>query len=1173
MNSRTVILVGLALLILSAMNLPAQFTSATLTGEVSDPSGAVVPQAKVKLVNEKSGDTRETVTNSDGYYTFAGMAVGDLTYKLTVEAKGFVTYDAPGILLLGGEKRNVNVTLKVGNTSETVEVLGVADTIVPVDSGEKSETLTTKELQNYIQVGSNAAEYIKIMPGFGISNGTNNIANYTGETIGINGNGAAGSQSPLNAAYSYNGLPTNSLDITADGAHVSDPGCNCDTPVNPNSDMISEFKILAGNFSAENQKGPIVISSIAKSGGSEFHGSVFFYARDYVLNANDWIFNKDGVALPPNKYFYPGGTIGGPVLIPGTRFNKNRNKLFFFTGFEYFYQVLNASLVRATVPTASELTGNFSPSSIAGEGAITASGGPPGQLNALGMAQFPNGQIPQTGVGGIDPNMLALMKLYPAANANPAQTGGFNYVDSPYFNQNNTQWMSRVDYSSSDTTKLFVRYNLQRETQQFPVGLWWTQDEQVPYPTNILGKNRSDSVTASLTHVFSPSMTNEFVFGYTYIGFPNVFADPSKVDRTDVGYTYGGLYKNGVSQIPSFGGLGWDNQEAALVFNPGGFEVGGPSAGLYADKWMPSLSDTLTKVVGTHTVKGGFFWEWIRNSQPANGNTNGDLEVWSGGGSPSTWGNEYADLITGNLSYGYNESSFNNVNNVSYNTYEGFLQDDWKVTKRLTLNYGLRFTHFEPWIDRTGNGFPIFVPSDYSSTASPLVYSGWEWHGKDSSVPLSGFPNRALFYQPRIGVAYDLTGSGKTVLRGGWGRYYYHSGQFTTGLSVAAGVDTVTAQSQNSGPGGTSIPHLYASMLDTLNIASQALSPDGVNSSDNKEPYTDTWNITVSQRTPWSGLLEVAYVGNRSRDLQNNGSGAGSNINMVPVGAMLSSNNGGVNPNNLNSNNFVPYPGYSDGTYLATNNLYANYNAMQVTWVRSKGHYNINFNYSYGKAMGIVNANADPFNLANDYGVQPANRTHIFNAAYSIELGSHTTDKILGGFVNGWQLSGITQLESGANLTGLSAGNDFNFGDAATVGGYAASDTSLLGTPNLQLTPILTCNPTANLAPHQFINGNCFAQPTSIGQNGPTVLPAIYGPWFFNSDLGLFKNFQISESKKLQFRIDGYNFLNHPLWSFYGGENLSLSFNSAGQQTSPLFGYTTDKQGRRIVQLAIKFYF
>jgi len=284
-----------------------------------------------------------------------------------------------------------------------------------------------------------------------------------------------------------------------------------------------------------------------------------------------------------------------------------------------------------------------------------------------------------------------------------------------------------------------------------------------------------------------------------------------------------------------------------------------------------------------------------------------------------------------------------------------------------------------------------------------------------------------------------------------------------------------------------------------------------------------------------------------------------------------------VNPNNLNSNNFVPYSGYSTSTYLATNNLYANYNALQVTWVRSKGRYNLNFNYAYGKAMGIVNANADPFNLANDYGVQPSNRTHIFNAAYSIELGNHTTGKMLGGFINGWQLSGITQVESGANLTGLSSGNDFNFGASGNIGlqssGYAISNTSLLGTPSIALHPYLTCNPTANLGPHQFVNGNCFAEPTNIGQNGPATLPAFYGPWFFNSDLGLFKNFQISESKKLQFRIDGYNFLNHPLWSFYNGENLSLSYSTAGAQTSPLFGYTTDKQGRRIVQLAIKFYF
>jgi hypothetical protein len=1166
MKNRTVILVGLALLMLSAMNLQAQFTSATLTGVVNDPSGAVVPQAKVKLVNEKSGDTRDTVTNNDGYYTFVGVAVGDLSYKLTVEAKGFVTYEAPGISMLGGEKRNVNVTLKVGSAADKVEVVGVADSIVPVDSGEKSETLTTKELQNYVQVGSNAAEYIKIMPGFGISNGTNNKANYTGEVIGINANGDAGSMSPLNGAFSYNGLPGNSLDITSDGAHVSDPGCNCDTPVNPNSDMIAEFKVLAGNFSAENQKGPMVLSTVAKSGGSAFHGSGFFYARDYALNATDWIDNKDGIAQPQNKYFYPGGTIGGPVLIPGTNFNKNRNKLFFFTGFEYFYQVLDTGLLRATVPTASEMQGNFSPSSIAGEGAITASGGPPGALNAGALAQFPGGMLPQS---AIDPNMVALMKLYPAANATPSQTGGYNYVQSEVFNENNVQWMTRMDYSISDSTKLFVRYNLQRETQQFPVGLWWRQTDQVPYPTSVLGKNKSDSVSGSLTHVFSPAMTNEFVFSYTYIGFPNVFADPAKVNRTDVGYNYTGLYKNGVAQIPSFGGVGWTAQEAALVFNPGGFEVGGASAGLYADKWMPNLSDTVTRVVATHTIKAGFFWEWIRNAQPANNNTNGQLQVWSAGNA-NTYGNEYADLITGNL-FGYNETSYGNLHDEAYNTYEGFVQDDWKVNKRLTINFGIRLTHFTPWVDRTGNGFSIFNYADYSPSCTPSEYCGFEWHKRDQSVPLGGFPTRALFYQPRIGGAYDLTGNGMTVLRGGWGRYYYHSGQFTTGLDVSAGVQSISLGTNYLGNG---VP-LFAKELDTLSFASAPLTPGAVDSKDSNQLYTDSWNFTLSRRTPWSSLLEVSYVGNRSRDLPN-GAGVGSDINLVPVGAMLSSKNGGVDPNGLTANNFRPLAGFSD-VDLATNNLYANYNALQVTWVRSKGRYNINLNYTFGKAMGIVNSQLDSFNLVNDYGVQPGNRTHIFNAAYSIELGSPAHDKIVGGFVNGWQLSGITQLQSGVNLTGLSGGNNFGMSlNSYKMPGttFNVSNVALLGTNAIQLNPIETCNPAKNLAPQQFINPSCFSFPTQVGENGGSVLPPIYGPWFVNSDLGLFKNFQISENKKLQFRVDGYNFLNHPLWSFYNGENLTLGFDGGtGAVNTPLFGTTTDKQGHRIIQLAVKFYF
>jgi len=266
--------------LLVGVNLWGQGIFGTLTGVVTDPSQSVVPGAKITLTDTASGSTRDTVSNSEGYYSFASVPVG--SYSLSVEAANFESYKAQDVRLGGGERRNLNVTLKVGSTSETVEVNAEMSSIATLDSGEKSFALTTKELENFAQVGSNAAEYIKIVPGFGITNGTQNKANYNGQTIGINANGDSGSQSPLNAAFSYNGLPVNVLDITADGAHVSDPGCNCDTPVNPNSEFLQEFKVLTSNFSAENQKGPVLITSVSKAGGKSYHGSAFFSARNHL---------------------------------------------------------------------------------------------------------------------------------------------------------------------------------------------------------------------------------------------------------------------------------------------------------------------------------------------------------------------------------------------------------------------------------------------------------------------------------------------------------------------------------------------------------------------------------------------------------------------------------------------------------------------------------------------------------------------------------------------------------------------------------------------------------------------------------------------------------------------------------------------------------------------------
>jgi hypothetical protein len=1125
-----------------AMALPAvaQTLTGQLSGTVVDTSDAVLPGATVTLVNELSGDQRTTVTNEAGNFVFAAVQAG--TYTIKVELSGFQPVETKGIVLRLGEKRNLTgIKLGVAGLSEQVAVTATTE-LAPVSSGEKSVAITGEQIQNIAIVGRSAAELLKILPGMAPTNGGSSGApGFNGEIYGINGNGDGGKQSSI-GNYSSNGTNQQALDIVIDGAHGSDPGCNCATSVNPNPDMVEEFKVLQANFGAENAKGPTTINVVSKAGGRDFRGSAYVYARNYKWNATEWFLNKVGSPEPENKFYFPGFNLGGPLLIPGTDFNKNRDKLFFFFGYEYYKQDLDTGTLRSWVPTQAMRNGDFS------DAAYLA------QLGTSGVNKQPfaanGGHVPGN---LIDPNGQILLNLLPMPNIDPAVANGYNYVQNVPISQNNHQALGRVDVSVSDNTKLFFRYNFQAEKQPFPVGLWWRNANQVPYPTSVVADNRSHSATASLTKVFGATLTSETTFGLTYINFPNAFEDPSKVSRSALGYTNPGVFKNGLDQIPSF--TPWGN--GPTIFNPGGFDPV-----LFARKWLVSISQNVTKVAGAHTVKGGFYYEWVNNNQPGSGNSNGALILNPGStlspGVPFSTGNMFADLMTGRLD-SFQDATKNVLHNMGYHITEFYAQDSWKVKPRITLEGGLRISHLGNWYDREGIGMAVFDPALYNPNASIADLSGLTYNKIDSSVPLSGAKAKYFFYAPRVGFAWDIQGTGQTVLRGGYGIFNYHDeqGAFADSIDVPAGFKSTSvccnillANVPNATPGVTKIG---ITALDR---------------NDDQQPRTQSWSVTVQRRLPFSLTVETGYVGSKSDHLRDQGI---DNINAVPFGAMVNDPSG-------NADNYRPFTLWQD-INLVRHVLYSNYHSWQTLVSRQTGKLSFTGAYTFSKALGIRGGGGAtgrqilppfPDQLRQfSYGTLGQDRRHILSFAYSWllpEVKTGVTNAILGN----WQFSGISQFISGVPLQVVGGEQNLRI-DGTNSDGVSLTSTAIVGSPQIQVMPVLTCDPRGS--GDVLVKGECFAAP-GVGETGNYVWPNIEGPWFVQHDVSLFKNVPFAGNRKFQFRVSAYNLFNHPQRTPDDPVNLNLDFKN-GVQTNQKFGLlpADNKYGHRILQLAFKFYF
>jgi hypothetical protein len=1201
-----------AVILAGALGARAQVSTATLSGTVEDGSGAVVSGASVTLMDESKVYTRTATTNAEGYFTFAALPPS--TYAVEIKRQGFESFVEHHIHLSPGDMRSLSqLDLKVGESKVTVTVTATVSG-VPLDTGTLATTISSAELEKLSIQGRDATELLKILPGFAIN--SQGASNSTYDPSIVTPQGAT-----LNASYISNGTGRESFAARLDGADITAPGGFQSVTIN--NDMIAETQVLTSNFTADMANGPTVMDSVTKSGTKDFHGSLYTYARTYQLNSVDALAKQLQQAKAPDRYIYPGVNLGGPLLIPGTSFNRDK-RLTFFVGAEdyvqrniFAYGSAASALVHALVPTAAMRTGDFSATQ------LQAYLGPKyGSSTYVNITQVPtlakdgtplvNGQIP---LSYIDGGGQALINLMPLPNT-ATTSGGFNYITQNLVNSDIYELVGRIDYAISSKNTFFLRYVMEESSNTLP-------QTQYSAPSGSLGgfntpgglnvKPQDYSAVVNYTTQFTPTLVNEFFGWLTHAYSPFQPNNPALLTAGGIHYPYSGAYANQSKGYPQFGDYNYDGLPVA---QPPDFSLGP----LFGKTWNYGIGDNVTKVLGTHTVKVGTYLQRVSSSQ--NYNTFSGYSTAGGitqyyeaakitdidGAKYSSSGNYLANLLEG-ITGSFQQQNINAYGDFFFWNVDGYAQDAWRVQPRLTLTYGVRLEHLGLWDVKNPAGIAVFDPSQISNSGLPLP--GFVWHGIQSNVPKSGVTSYPLFFEPRAGFAWDTLGNGKIVVRGGYGAYRSHDSN--NDILPAAVTSQGVYSSAFTGNGGVTLAAVSKQNLPVgAGPTLQALA--GITKGDNEEPQTKNYSLSVDYAAPHGFLLQASYVGNNSNFISNGNATAGvslDNVNAIPLGALfkpdpvtgapahpISGPNGIPTMTTAQVNDYRPYPNGGKYGFLKapTHNVYGNYNGLQVALRHQSTHLLLGVNYTFSKTLGIVGSNfaagegysqMSAVDIGANYGIMPFDRTNIFNAIYAYTIGNLAHNRAAGLLVNGWMISGITNMQSGGNLqTSISYSPDFSLagklGANADPTQISVLNSVFLGTPDVSLQPTLTCDPRSNLGANQYVNGNCFGLP-QVGQNGSYQFPYMHGPAYFRSDLTAQKSFALSAEKSIQFRIAGFNFLNHPLRSFTSSFSNQYSLNlsnfasespgTAKYDPNSGFGVAPYKVGRRTLELSVKYAF
>ncbi len=1128
----------------------------TIVGTVSDPSGAAVPNASIRVTNVETGQARNLTTSGDGQYVVPDLHIG--RYSVRAEGAGFKVVEQKNIVLNVNDRARVDFKLEVGSTSEqiTVEAAAIA---VQADNGEVSDVITGRQLSQLSTNGRSMYSLISLTPGASSGQSDFQIPTPVGGDANV----------------SFNGMRESHNLYLLDGSESSDRGGAGGSDVMPSLDAVAEFREMTSNYSSEfGLSSAATMTAVIKSGTKQYHASAWEFLRNDALDARNY-FNPAPRKVAELRFHTFGFNAGGPV-----DFWAKEHKSFFFYNMEW-RRLIQGQTLNQTVPSTDWYGGALPasiPISVPSAANVTASflfRNCPGGAAPAGVVQgspFPNNKIPSCMV---DPNSAALLQkgIFPANNA-------VNGSGKPVFQGGNNvptrvrEEIVRVDHQFNSKFSVFGHWVDEQISQSFGTSMW--SGDNVPTAANTFG-NPSYSGVIHTTYVISPTLLNEVAFNYNG---NRIAILPTGVLGRPSGFTSNRIFSgpNNNDRIPEIHLAGYNNTDYTNASWPWKNK---------ADDYQ--IRDDISWTKGAHQIKMGGSWAIYKKVQDLFGNTQGSFTF-----NNNFTGNDFADFLLGAAS-GYNELAVQDHgywNNVSWAAY---VQDNWRVNHRLTLNLGIRWDGV-PHTYEANNRMGNFYPNLYNTAAAPIfadaagnnisptspglgtspnpILAGTQFYlngigipGKTPGVPKGLVDNHWAAFGPRVGFAYDVTGSGKTVLRGGFGVMYERiqgNDMYNAGPNVPFSTNINFSNVELENP-GTQLRNGQP-LVAPITVASIT----GLDKVNNKLPVSYQYSFGVQRALSSHTVLAVQYVGNQNRN-QN----AYLETNLpdltTQIPALFANNNADYNKR-------VQYLGF---------------HSIRQTWDQQKSHYNsfqaelhsqirhdlqLQAAYTASRAIDPATGNNgvgdlsnydNPYNLNYDSGPSGLDRTHIafVNFIYDIPFLKNSSNKLLKSTVGGWQVSGIVTLTSGEPIH-ISEGGITNCAQGAN--NPSSCTGSLIGTGNISsIIPNADNRPNVNGSVRypktvkSWFDKSAFS-PTAAGTFGNLGFNSIRGPGRQNWNLSLFKAFVFSETRgsKLEFRAEFFNAFNHTEFN-----NVSNTF------TNGDFGAVTSAHDPREIQLGLKLYF